>query len=153
DHSITWFVLEALVQAHRSIGIIHFDAHTDLGFMRTLNHGNVFAFVLERPEIASMLQIGLRGMERVADHVVPAPDPRLQFISAREVRAGAGLQALANLPKDIGYYLSFDVDCMNVALAPETGTPAMGGLDFDDALEMVDYIARNLSLVGADFVE
>jgi arginase family enzyme len=57
------------------------------------------------------------------------------------------------LPRGIPYYLSFDIDGVSPSFAPETGTPIIGGLTYYQAVELVDYVARNFQLAGVDFVE
>ena len=49
--------------------------------------------------------------------------------------------------------MSFDVDCLSPALAPETGTPEIGGLDYYRTLDLMDHLFRSRTIVGADFVE
>jgi arginase family enzyme len=56
-------------------------------------------------------------------------------------------------PRDLPYYLSFDVDCMSMTVAPETGMQGVGGIDYYQGLDLMDYATRELRLVGADFVE
>jgi arginase family enzyme len=60
---------------------------------------------------------------------------------------------LKGLPRELPYYLSFDVDCMAPELAPETGTPQLGGLGYYQGLELIDALVNHLDFIGADFVE
>jgi arginase family enzyme len=103
--------------------------------------------------VERIVQIGLRGIERVTPFARRVACDKRRIISAREARQGLALEQLRALPKDLPYYLTFDIDCIDAALARETGMPLFGGLSFELALELVDYIARNFSLLGADFVE
>ena len=153
DHSVTHYVLAEAVEQVRAFGIIHFDAHADMGPSSTLSHANVFGLALERPEVRSILQIGLRGIERVTPFARRVPCPKRSVVSAREANKGAAMRALEQLPRDIPYYLSFDIDCIDGAQARETGTPLYAGLSFELVLELVDHIARTFTLLGADFVE
>jgi arginase family enzyme len=153
DHSITRYVLEVMAGRFPRFGILHFDAHHDLHAATVLTHANVFYFVLDHPEVSHLVQIGLRGLERTPPRTRPAHDPRLSIISARQIHQGNAMAALDALPADVPWYLSFDVDCMDVSIASETGTPRVGGLTYYQALELVDHITGRFRLLGADFVE
>ncbi len=153
DHSITHYALaEAMAQAER-FGILHFDAHADMGPSHCLSHANIFAEAIASPRVEHIVQIGLRGMERLSPHAQRVPCPKRRVVSAREAKQGKALTLLESLPRDIPYYLSFDIDCLDPSVAPETGTPSSGGIDLSLASELVDYIARTFDLLGADFVE
>jgi arginase family enzyme len=153
DHTLTHYVLAEAIARGERFGILHFDAHADLGPSRTLSHANVFRAAIESPCVERIVQIGLRGIERVTPFATRVPCPKRSVISARQAQGGLALRALEDLPKDIPYYLSFDIDCLDAALARETGTPLFGGLSFELATDLVDYVARNVRLLGADFVE
>jgi arginase family enzyme len=146
-------VLAQAIARGERFGILHFDAHPDLGPSRTLSHANVFRAAIESPCVERIVQIGLRGIERVTPFATRTACPKRSVISARQARSGLALRTLEQLPRDIPYYLSFDIDCVDAAVAGETGTPLFGGLSFELATELVDYIARNFTLFGADFVE
>ncbi len=153
DHSITHFVLsEAIAQVER-FGIIHFDAHHDMGPSRSVSHANVFTSAIESEQVESIVQIGLRVIERVTPYATRVACPKRKVVSARAAARGEAMRALEALPRDIPYYLSFDIDCIDAAIARETGTPAFGGMSFEQASELVDYIARTFELLGVDLVE
>jgi arginase family enzyme len=153
DHSVSHYVLEQLIARGERFGILHFDAHPDMGPSRTVSHANVFGAAIESPCVDRIVQIGLRGIERITPFATRMDCPKRTVITARETRQGLALDALESLPKDLPYYLTFDIDCLDAALARETGTPLFGGLSVECALELVDHIARNFRLLGADFVE
>lgn len=153
DHTVTHYVLARAIARGERFGIIHFDAHADLGPSRTLSHANVFREAIESPCVERLLQIGLRGIERVSPFAQRVPCSKRTIVTAREARLGLALRALESLPKELPYYLSFDIDCIDAAIARETGAALFGGLSFELASELVDYAARSLTLIGADFVE
>ncbi len=153
DHSITHYALsEALAQVER-FGVIHFDAHHDLLPSRSLSHANVFRAALASVRVEHFVQIGLRAIERMSPYARRLPCAKRTIVSARETAQGRAREVLAALPRDLPYYLSFDIDCIDASLVRETGTPAYGGLSFDQASDLVDYIARTFDLLGADLVE
>jgi arginase family enzyme len=153
DHSVTHYVLRSAIEQGEPFGIIHFDAHPDLGPSRAVSHANVFSQAIDSANVVSILQIGLRGMERISPYARRVPCAKRRIVSAREARQGGALRALEALDRSIPYYLSFDIDCIDAAEARETGTPLFAGLPFEQALSLVDYVARRFSLLGADFVE
>ncbi len=151
DHSITHYALAQLVEHVPRLGLIHFDAHADLLPSRTLSHASVFRIAVDSPRIDPFVQLGLRTLERISPYARRVPCPKRRVLTAREIARAE--EWLAALPRDIPYYLSFDIDCIDAAAARETGTPAFGGLSFERALELVDHVARSFELLGADFVE
>ena len=153
DHSLTHYVIAEAAEHFERFGVIHFDAHADLLASRTLSHANVFRGAVASPRVTHLLQIGLRALERIGPYAGLDPCPKRQIVTAREVAAGGAQAALASLPRDLPYYLTFDVDCLDGAVARETGAPSLGGLSFLQASELVDFIARTFDLLGADFVE
>lgn len=153
DHSVTHYVLAELLARGERFGVIHFDAHSDLLPSRSLSHANVFREALDRSEVTQLVQIGLRVMERVSPYARRVTCPKRTVVTAREALLGRAHEVIAALPRDIPYYLSFDIDCIDGALARETGTPSLGGLSFSLCSELVDTIARELPLCGADIME
>jgi arginase family enzyme len=159
DHSITWPVLEVLFERHPALGILHFDAHHDLypwtnrSTKRRLTHANPFVYVIERPSLAHLRQLGLRTLDRYPADLPPTRNDRVSYLSARELQGMSPEAALGDLPTSIPYYLSFDVDVMAPHLAPATGTPAVGGLSYYQVLDLLDHAFQRLRFVGADFVE
>src|SRR5262249_29074668 len=154
--SVTWFALEPLWRRHPRLGVIHFDAHHDLypsGRGRPLSHINPFVFALEQESLAVLYQVGLHTIESVPLGHEPVADPRIRYISAYELRGRAPSRVFAGLPDDIPYYLTFDVDCLPVHIAPETGMPSLAGIDYHQCLDLIEYAARRFQFIGADFVE
>lgn len=153
DHSVTHFVLTQLIARGQRFGILHFDAHADMGPSRTLSHANVFQAAIASDHVERIVQIGLRGIERMSPFARRQACAKRSVVTARDALQGRARQVLEALPKDIPYYLSFDIDCIDGAVARETGVPLFAGLDVRLATELVDYIARHFTLLGADFVE
>lgn len=150
DHSITYPVLRAF--AEDSLRIIHFDAHTDLGDIPTtgLHHGNVFSFVLDRIECVEHIhQIGLRGvMSAGASEEIE----RTSRIGVDLMRAEFDRIA-SMIPDDGPCYLSIDIDVVDPAFAPSTGTPVAGGLFPHELKNLVHAICATHDVVGMDVVE
>lgn len=153
DHSVTHFVLKEAIEQVERFGILHFDAHADMGPSYAMSHANIFGDALLSPRVTHIVQIGLRGIERVTPYAQRVACEKRSVVSARQAAQGKALAVLEALPRDIPYYLSFDIDCIDPSQARETGTPSFFGLSADLASELVDYIARSFDLLGADFVE
>ena len=150
DHSITYPILRAI--PHDEIGVIHFDAHTDLGDIEPagLHHGNVFSLVLQRLEfVTSIHQIGLRGLyEADPEH----RHPRVSWFGVDRVRDEPAA-LLDQIPSDKPYYLSVDIDVVDPAFAPSTGTPVAGGLYPHELKKMIRAVCAARTVVGMDIVE
>ena len=151
DHSITYPIVRAL--PYDEIGIIHFDAHTDLGDVEPagLHHGNVFTLILERLEfVTSVHQIGLRGLyEADPDH----GHKRVTWFGMDAVRSSGPEALLAQIPEGRPYYLSVDIDVLDPSFAPSTGTPVACGMFPHELKGLVRAVAEARDLVGMDIVE
>lgn len=157
DHSCTAFALEPHLKRNPKLGILHFDAHHDIWpppapQYSYVTHANALYGSLKSESVQVLLQLGLRIFDSAFEGQLQA-DPRLKYLSARELQKLPPEKAFEGLPRDIPYYLTFDIDCIDPIYAPETGTPVAGGLSYYQALDLVDYAARHFEIVGWDIVE
>ncbi|MBE1206489.1 agmatinase [Aminobacter carboxidus] len=157
DHSITHPILRA-VGKNRPVGMIHIDAHCDTGGAYDLtkfHHGGPFRnAVLDGVlDPSRVIQIGIRGSAEYLWEF--SYESGMTIIHAEEV-SGMGIQAVIDKAKKIvgdgPTYLSFDIDSLDPAFAPGTGTPEVGGLTTREVLEIVRGL-KGLNLVGGDVVE
>lgn len=167
DHSITLPLLRAYVEwLGRPVAVIHFDAHCDTWedhFGEPSGHGTwVYEAISEGLVVASCFtQIGIRsaGAREAREYV---SDQGGQIFTARDLR---GLESPAQLAPVLqavrgrlaahGHppvYLSLDIDCLDPAFAPGTGTPEPGGLNTNQVLTLLEELA-DLDFVGMDCVE
>jgi guanidinopropionase len=157
DHSITLPILKAL-GAGRPLGLVHIDAHCDTGgpYEDTkFHHGGPFrqavlAGVLD-PE--RTIQIGIRGGAEYLWEF--SYDSGMTVIHAEELLRVGVTKIVKKIRDVIGKgptYVSFDVDSLDPAFAPGTGTPEAGGLSTREAMELVRGCA-GLDIVGGDVVE
>jgi agmatinase len=151
DHFITYPILQALHAAHGPLSLIHFDAHSDTWEDRDarIDHGTMFWHAARQGLVdpARSIQIGMRTLNP-ADHGFRVLDARWLHAHGvdaciAEVRARVG---------DARCYVSFDIDFLDPAFAPGTGTPVVGGFSTHDALQLVRGLA-GLQIVGMDVVE
>ena len=158
DHTITLPVLRAAAGKHGALSLVHFDAHPDFWggeADRPYHHGTVFRIATEEGLIdpAASVQVGIRGSIS-ATIVGQARAAGFQVITADEFAsqgAGATLETLHRIATR-PVYVSLDIDSVDPAFAPGTGTPEVAGLSSREIVEMVRGL-RGLPLVAFDVVE
>ena len=162
DHSVTLALLRAAKARFGTLALVHFDAHCDTWsdhFGEPSGHGTWTYEALQEGLVspAHTVQIGLRSSGSRAARNYVADQGGLIF-SARDMRGqdGAGLQPLIEqvLARLAGkpVYLTLDIDCLDPAFAPGTGTPEPGGLSSTQLLTWLEGLA-SLSCVAMDCVE
>ncbi len=159
DHSVTLPVLRALV-TDGPVGLIHIDAHTDTWdeFMGSrYSHGAPFRRAVEEELIDPLrtIQIGIRGAQNSMEGWDYSASSGMRVVFMDEV-SRVGVEAVAQeamrIVGDRPTYLSFDIDSVDPAFAPGTGTPEVGGLTSVESLTLLRSL-RGVSLMGADVVE
>ena len=159
DHSVTLPLLRALAGRRGPPALIHFDAHVDTwpdSFGQALGHGSVFYRAIEEGLVQPrrMIQIGIRSpMPReVYDWTLARGVTIIMAQEVHEIGPAAVVARIRDTVGDAPVYLSFDIDVLDPAFAPGTGTPEIGGL----ATWQVQAILRRLTklpFVGMDVVE
>lgn len=159
DHSVTLPILRSLARRHGRLGLVHFDAHPDTWdeyFGSKYFHGTTFRRAVEEGLIDGrrVVQIGIRGPLYGADDFDFHREHGLEAIRVEAVKEEGTAWVVARLQRLQGgpVYCSFDIDAVDPAYAPATGTPEVGGLTSFEALSLVRGL-RGLDLVGADVVE
>jgi guanidinopropionase len=160
DHLVTLPILRAIAR-HHPLGLVHFDAHSDTNDRyfgdHRYTHGTPFRRAVEEGLIdpRRTIQIGIRGSIYGADDMRFAHESGMRVIYMHDfVRLGME-RTIAEAREVIGdapAYLSFDVDGLDPAFAPGTGTPEIGGFTTREAQELLRGLA-GLDLVGGDVVE
>ncbi|WP_116140368.1 agmatinase [Trinickia diaoshuihuensis] len=153
DHFITYPLLIAHAERYGApLSLIHFDAHCDTWPDETpdsLNHGTMFYKAVKDGLIdpARSVQIGIRTWndDFMGMHVIDAG-----WIHEHGTRAA--VERIGAVVGERAAYLTFDIDCLDPAFAPGTGTPVAGGLSSAQALAIVRAMSR-FDIVGADVVE
>ncbi len=160
DHSITLPILRAMARKHGPVALIHVDAHADVNdemFGERETHGTVFRRAFEEGLIQpdKTYQIGLRGSGYGATDFSEAQSWGFQQFPAHELWHRSLVDLGAEIRRDIGdrpTYVSYDIDSLDPAFAPGTGTPEIGGLTTPQALELIREL-KGLDIVGCDLVE
>lgn len=161
EHGITLPLLRALAKREgRPVSLIHFDAHADTwdeSFGQVYGHGSVFYHAINEGLVdpRRMIQIGIRSpiQRDVWDWTV---DRGVTILSAQDVHekgvAAVAQRAIEVVGTDNPTYLTYDVDCLDPAFAPGTGTPEIGGLASWQTQAIIRRFT-DLSFIGMDVVE
>lgn len=160
DHTLTWPILKAMRDKHGPVALIHIDAHSDINetmFGEEVAHGCPFRRAWEDGCLLNdkVFQIGLRGSGYAAEDFDWGRDKGWTVIQAEECWWKSLMPLMAEIRAKIGdapVYLTYDIDSLDPAFAPGTGTVEVGGLTTWQALEIVRGCA-GLNLVGGDLVE
>ena len=151
DHFVSYPLIKAHFEKYGQVALLQFDAHSDSwedgGSM--LNHGSMFLRAKEDGllQVDKSIQVGLRTYND-SDHgfeILTSP-----WIHRSGVEAA--IERILERIEDAPVYVSFDIDCLDPAFAPGTGTPVVGGLATWQALEIIRALAP-LNMVGFDLVE
>ncbi|MBJ8417330.1 agmatinase [Acinetobacter courvalinii] len=160
DHTLTLPILRSIYKKHGPVGLVHIDAHADVNdemFGEKIAHGTTFRRAAEEGllDCQRVVQIGLRAQGYSADDFNWSRRQGFRVVQAEECwhKSLAPLMEEVRQQVDGGpVYLSFDIDGIDPAWAPGTGTPEIGGLTTIQAMEIVRG-CQGLNLVGCDLVE
>jgi agmatinase len=152
DHYITYPLLKAHAEKHGPLSMIHFDAHCDTwedDSPDSINHGTMFYKAVKNGIIdpKRSVQVGIRTWND--DYL------GLNILDAQWVHSNGVEATIKEIQRIVGIhrtYLTFDIDCLDPAFAPGTGTPVPGGLTTAQALQIVRSMG-DVNLVGMDVVE
>ena len=156
DHSITLPLLRACSKVHGPLNLIHFDAHYDTyppAYGEDYHHGTFVRHAVTEKLVQKVWQFGVRGPLTHGQDKDFVDNNNIKVFYVDDIKE-KGRQILSQLPKVIQgpTYLSFDVDCLDPAFAPGTGTPMVGGLSSYEAKNLLKNLQIE-QLVAADVVE
>jgi agmatinase len=161
DHSISEPNVRACAAAHGPVGLVHFDTHTDTGtevFGVELSHGTIMRRLVEAGHVAPgrYAQIGLRGYWPGSEEFAWQAERGITSLFMHEIRdLGIG-EVIGRATEAVGpgpVFLSVDIDVLDPAFAPGTGTPEPGGMSTAELLWAAREVASSVELVGVDLVE
>jgi agmatinase len=161
DHSIAEPDIRAVAARHGPVGLVHFDTHTDTGrevFGVEVSHGTPMFRLVEAGKLATKryVQIGLRGYWPGEETFRWQADHEITSFFMHDVRASGIEEVVGRTLGIVGdgpVYLTVDVDVLDPAFAPGTGTPEPGGMTSEDLLWACRTVCTELELVGAEVVE
>ncbi|MGB2078566.1 MAG: agmatinase, partial [Vibrio sp.] len=151
DHFVTLPLLRAHAKQFGKMALVHFDAHTDTyPHGSTYDHGTMFFHAPNEGLIdpKHSIQIGIRTDFNQDKHQFNV----LDAAKANEMSVDAVVSQIKAQVGDLPVYLTFDIDCLDPAFAPGTGTPVCGGLSSDKVLTILRKLT-DINLVGMDVVE
>jgi agmatinase len=155
DHSVTLPVVRGLATEYGSLGVLHIDAHSDYARPRRdgadlhCHHGNVMDWVVGDPRVARLAQFGIRQLEDPPG----APDDKLRCWPGTTACSTPLAEVLAELPEDLPYHLTVDVDALDPSVLSATGTPLPGGFTHAQLAELLIGLCSARRIVGIDVVE
>ncbi|PYQ79868.1 MAG: agmatinase [Acidobacteria bacterium] len=159
DHSITLPVLRALARRHGQLGLVQFDAHIDTWdeyFGGKYFHGTMFRRAIEEGLVDGrrFVQVGIRGPMYGEDDFDFHREHGITVVDIDQVKDRGVAWTIDEIRRIVTgpAYMTFDIDGVDPAFAPGTGTPEVGGLTSHEAIRLVRGL-RGLSLVGGDIVE
>jgi agmatinase len=161
DHSITEPNVRAVAARHGTVGLVHFDTHTDTGtevFGVELSHGTPMYRLVRDGHVAGAryVQIGLRGYWPGETEFGWQRKNGITSFFMHDVRDLGIREIVERTVATVGdgpVFLTVDVDVLDPSVAPGTGTPEPGGMTSVDLLWACRELARRLELVGTDVVE
>ena len=161
DHSIAEPDVRACAGKHGPLGLVHFDTHTDTGtevFGVEVSHGTPMYRLVEQGHVdpKRYVQIGLRGYWPGSTEFAWQDERGITSFfmhDVRELGIGAVVERALAVVGGGPAYVSVDVDVLDPAFAPGTGTPEPGGMTSGDLLWACRAVAERLELVGAEVVE
>ncbi|GAA0281734.1 agmatinase [Cryptosporangium japonicum] len=160
DHTIALPLLRAVHATHGPIGVVHFDAHLDTWdtyFGEPTTHGTPFRRASEEGLLdrERCLHVGIRGPLYAAEDLTADGVLGFQVIRADDYETGGVADVVARMRRRLGdgpVYVSVDIDVLDPAHAPGTGTPEAGGLTSRELLNTLRGLV-GLDVIGADVVE
>ena len=160
DHSIALPELRAAAAVHGPLALVQFDSHADTWdayFGKKYNHGTVFRRAVEEGLLVAehSIQVGMRGSLYDSGDLQVSRELGFDLVTTDAVRKLGIGETIARIRERVGdtmVYVSFDVDFVDPAFAPGTGTPEVGGFSSREAQEFVRGLAGT-RIVGCDVVE
>ena len=160
DHSITLAELRAISKKYGPIALVHFDSHTDTVdsyFGKKHNHGTPFRRAYEEGLIdtSHSIQVGIRGNFYEADGLKNSTDLGFKVITANEIHELGIKEVGRQIRERVGNrlaFFTFDIDFVDPAYAPGTGTIEVGGFNSYETLALIREV-KSINFVGFDVVE
>lgn len=160
DHSITLPELRVIAKTHGPVALVHFDSHTDTNdqyFGKPYYHGSPFRRAVEEnillPE--NSIQVGMRGSVYSKNAYDDSIALGFKVITMAAIREMGLPKLIESIRQRVGYakvFVSFDIDVVDPAFAPGTGTPEVGGFRSSEVIDLIRGL-KGLNFVGFDLVE
>jgi agmatinase len=158
DHSITYPVLKALIQSRtgKPVHLVQFDTHMDYweeeGGQRW-SHASPIIRSHEAAFLSGLTQYGIRSLHTAGDNIELAQGRGAHIFWAQQAKDMRAEDLTEHLPKGGDVYITFDIDALDPAIAPGTGTPEPGGFSYYEAKDILLAVCERCNVVGMDLVE
>jgi agmatinase len=163
DHSITYPVLQGVARPRATSGAVHlvqFDTHMDywpeIGG-QPYTHASPIIRAHEAGLAGAVTQYGIRGLHTAADNLALARERGVVSHWCEQLkhalRAGRVEGLVEHIQPGADVWITFDIDCLDPAIAPGTGTPEPGGFNYYEAKALLLAVARRARVIGMDLVE
>lgn len=160
DHTIALPMIRATAAVHGPVALLHFDAHLDTWdtyFGEEITHGTMFRRAFEEGLLVEdrSMHVGIRGPVYDKDDFIRDHEFGFQILRCSDIDTLGVPAVIERIKERIGdtpVYLSIDIDVLDPAYAPGTGTPEMGGMHSREILQTLRGLS-SLNIVGADVVE
>jgi len=156
DHSVNIPCINAFSDS-KPFHLIQIDAHLDFVDERhgvKYGHGNPMRRAAEKSYVSGLTQIGIRNVSSTAkEGYEDAKKMGSNIISVRQFRELGVSKIINQIPNNIPYYVTIDIDAFDPSIASGTGTPSHGGFLYYEILELIDLIAQKGKIIGMDLVE
>ena len=156
DHSVNIPCINAFSNSE-PFHLIQIDAHLDFVDERhgvKYGHGNPMRRAAEKSYVSGLTQIGIRNVSSTAkEGYEDAKKMGSNIISVRQFRELGVSKIINQIPNNIPYYVTIDIDAFDPSIASGTGTPSHGGFLYYEILELIDLIAQKGKIIGMDLVE
>jgi agmatinase len=153
DHSTPLGLMQAVGEMHDSFGILHIDAHCDLrdayeGF--TYSHASIMFNALKIKHMKKLVQVGIRDFSEGENKIIHESHGHIKLFSDKAMKEKmyygstwheTAKSIVSHLPKNV--YISFDIDGLDPKLCPHTGTPVPGGLEFGEAIHLIETVVES----------
>lgn len=164
DHTLAYPELVAMKHKYGKVAMIHFDSHTDTwehegnDGTTEINHATPFRLAMERECLAEghIVQVGMRGGLMTSEDHDYALSHGFEIITGNELHdmgMEEGAKRIREIVGDMPVFVTFDIDFLDPAYAPGTGTPVIGGFTTAEALTLLRKALPGLNIVGMDLVE
>jgi len=154
EHTVSAGIAQAVHAVYGDFVLVQIDAHSDL---REAYEGSPYSHASVAKRIfdmgATIAQFGIRSICREEIELIRSERERLRVWFAEDVHSGGHLAPLAELVRGRNVFLTIDLDGLDPALVPATGTPEPGGLTWAQTLGIVRTVAGSSNVVAADCVE
>lgn len=156
DHSITIPVARGL-NSYEDLTVVQFDAHLDWTVgpgRQQYSNGSPMRRMSEMKHINKMAQIGLRGLgsSRRSDFEAARAYGSV-LISAKEANQMTAEEIIERIPKSSKYFVTIDIDALDISVAPGTGSPSPGGISYQLLNDVLEGITHKGEVIAFDFVE